>query len=195
MNGNPVVKSRMPPCRFCNGAQPAHFPLECTQAWEGWEIRRYPCYKCKRQGADHMPEECWVIRDCQQNRQELEEGLKVRAMQIEFCLNGNQCLICLASLKHNRHTVEDCLEDYSWELTDKELQVIPWTEVTWKIYEGDIEITQTWSHPSSGLRPCGFCQQSGHYTTQRNVSEKDLSSIPVCFVGRKNQTKYWRIAL
>ena len=72
-----------------------------------------------------MPKECWVIRDCQQNRQELEEGLKAQATQIEFRLNGNQCLICLASLKHNQHTVEDCLEDYSWELTDKELQVIP----------------------------------------------------------------------
>ena len=46
-DGNPVVKSRIPPCRFCNRVNPEHFPLECTQTWEEWEIHRYPCYKCQ----------------------------------------------------------------------------------------------------------------------------------------------------
>ena len=63
-NGKPTVKSHMPQCQFCNCAQPVRFPLECTQAWEGWEIWRYPCYKCKQEEADHMSEECWVVRDC-----------------------------------------------------------------------------------------------------------------------------------
>ena len=36
--GKLVVKSRIPQCRFCNRAHPVHFPMECPQAWEGWEI-------------------------------------------------------------------------------------------------------------------------------------------------------------
>ena len=36
--GKPIVKSQMPQCCFFNHANPAHFPLECTHAWEDWEI-------------------------------------------------------------------------------------------------------------------------------------------------------------
>ena len=41
---------------------------------------------------------------------------------------------------------------------DPEWQAFSKTEVTWKIYEGDIEVTQNWEHPASGLRQCGFCK-------------------------------------
>ena len=57
-DGNPVVKSRIPPCCFCNRLSPIHFPLECAQVWEEWEIHRYPCYKCWQDGSDHVSEEC-----------------------------------------------------------------------------------------------------------------------------------------
>ena len=106
-----------------------------------------------------MSEECWIIGDHHQTRQELTEGLEAWAKQIGFCLDGNKCLLCSSSLLHNRHTMEDCLEDYSRELTDGELQAVPRNEVTWKIYEGDIEVTQTWSKPASGLKQCGVCNQ------------------------------------
>ena len=56
--GRLVVKSRIPRCCFCNRAHPTHFPMECPQAWEDWDIWRYPCYKCKLEGANHVSEEC-----------------------------------------------------------------------------------------------------------------------------------------
>ena len=31
--------------------------------------------------------------------------------------------------------------------------------MTWKIHQGDIEVTQTWHKPSLGLRQCGVCDQ------------------------------------
>ena len=49
--GKPIVKSRIPPCHFCNRVSPAHFPFECTQVWEEWEKKRFPCYKCQQDGA------------------------------------------------------------------------------------------------------------------------------------------------
>ena len=39
------------------------------------------------------------------------------------------------------------------------VQSVPQNEVGWKIHEGDIEVTQTWSKPASGLKECGFCNQ------------------------------------
>ena len=92
-------------------------------------------------------------------RQELDAGLEARAKEIECCLEGNQCPLCSKSLLHDRHTIEDCLKKYVRELTDTDSQAFPQTEVTWKIYEGDIEVTQTWNKPSSGLRQCGACDQ------------------------------------
>ena len=138
---------------------PKHFPLECTQAWEEWEICRYPCYKCQWSGADHIPEECWVIGDRQQTGQDLQQGLDERAKQIECRLEGNQCPLCSKSLLHDRHTLEDCLEDYSRVLENAETQAIPRVQATWKIYVGDIEITRIKNKPSSGLRECSFCGQ------------------------------------
>ena len=55
--------------------------------------------------------------------------------------------------------MDECLKDYGLDLTDTEAQAIPQTEVTWKIYEGDIEVTQNWKNPVSGLKACGFCNQ------------------------------------
>ena len=46
VDGNSVVKSRTPPCCFCNRLSPAHFPIKCAQVWEEWEILRYLCNKC-----------------------------------------------------------------------------------------------------------------------------------------------------
>ena len=60
---------------------------------------------------------------------------------MECCLEGNQCPLCSKSLLHNRHTREDCLKDYVRQLVDTEQQAFPRNEMTWKIYEGDIEIT------------------------------------------------------
>ena len=153
------MKSRIPPCRICNRVNPEHFLLEWTQAWEECETCRYPCYKCQRSGADHVPEECWIIGDHRQTRQDLLQGLEERAKQIEFCLEGNQSPLCSKSLLHNRHTLENCLEDYSRVLEDTETQAIPEVQATWKIYEGDIEVTQIKNKPLSGLRECGFCKQ------------------------------------
>ena len=112
-----------------------------------------------------MSEECWVIGDCQQMRQDLTHLLEERAKQIGFRFDGNKCLLCLKSLLHNRHTVEECLEDHSRKLIDPLVQSVPQNEVTWKIYEGDIEVTQTWSKLASGLKQCGFCdhKQLLHY--------------------------------
>ena len=62
-DGKPIVKSRIPPCRFCNRVSPTHFPLECAQVWEEWEKKRFPCYKCQQDGADHVSEECWIVGD------------------------------------------------------------------------------------------------------------------------------------
>ena len=158
-DGNPVVKSRIPPCRFCNQSSPTHFPLECAQVWDEWEMWRYPCYKCRQDGADHVSEECWVVRNRPQMRQDLIQGLEEWAKQIGAHLDGNTCPLCLKSLQHNRHTVETCLESHSWMLTDPEVQAFPWNEVSWKIYEGDIEVTQTWNKLASSLQECGFCQK------------------------------------
>ena len=60
-----------------------------------------------------MLEECWIVGDHQQTRQKLTEGLEAWAKQIGFHLDGNKCPLCSSSLLHNRHTMEDCLEDYS----------------------------------------------------------------------------------
>ena len=158
-DGNPVVRSHIPSCRFCNWVNAMHFPLECTQAWGELEICKYPCYKCWRDGSNHVSEECWVIWDHQQTRQDLLQGLEECTKQMEFCLEGNQCPLCSKSLLHDRHTIEHCLEDYSWKLVDPQVQAIPKTEATWKIYEGDIEITRVRNKPSSSLRECGFCKQ------------------------------------
>ena len=38
-----------------------------------------------------MSEECWIIGDRQQTRQELTEGLEAWAKQIGFHLDGNKC--------------------------------------------------------------------------------------------------------
>ena len=38
-------------------------------------------------------------------------------------------------------------------------QAIPQTEVTWKIYEGDIEIIWNWKYPVSSLKACRFCKK------------------------------------
>ena len=73
---------------------------------------------------------------------------------MECCLEGNQCPLCSKSLLHDRHTMEDCLKDYVRQLMDTEQQAFPQNEVTWKIYEGDIEITWVWNKPSSGLQRC-----------------------------------------
>ena len=100
-NGNPVVKSHMPLCCFCNRINPTHFPLECTHDWEDWEIQRYPCYRCKGDGVDHVAEECWVVGDREQTKEELEEGLQVWTEQIGFWLAGNVCPVCGESLKCN----------------------------------------------------------------------------------------------
>ena len=40
---------------------------------------------------------------------------------------------------------------------DTDQQAFPQNEVTWKIYEGDIEVTRVWNKPSSGLQKCGLC--------------------------------------
>ena len=79
--------------------------------------------------------------------------------QIEACLEGNQCPLCLERLLHNRHTIENCLKDHSRQLTDENQQAFPRNEVTWRIYEGDIKVTLTWNKPSSGLKKCEFCNQ------------------------------------
>ena len=79
--------------------------------------------------------------------------------QIEACLEGNQCPLCLESLLHNLHTIENCLKDHSRQLTDENQQAFPRNEVAWRIYEGDIEVTLTWNKPSSGLKKCEFCNQ------------------------------------
>ena len=184
-DGNPVVRSRIPPCRFCNRVNPKHFPLECTQTWEGWEIRRYPCYKCRRGGSDHVSEECWVIGDRQQTRQDLLQGLEERAKQIEFRLEGNQCPLCSKSLLHDRHTIEDCLEDYSRELEDPEVQAVPKVEAKWKIYGGDIEITRVWNKPSSGLRECGFCKQRQPLHYPKECLREGPPCHPCLFCGKE----------
>ena len=106
-----------------------------------------------------MSEKCWVIGDRQQTRQELVARLETRAKQMECCLEGNQCPLCSTSLLHNRHTIEDCLKDYVRQLTDTDQQAFPRNEVTWKIYEGDIEVTRVWNKPSLGLRKCELCDQ------------------------------------
>ena len=62
---------------------------------------------------DHVSEECWIAGDRQQTREELTAELKVRVKQIEARLEGNQCPLCLESLLHNWHTIENCLKDYS----------------------------------------------------------------------------------
>ena len=126
----PIVKSRIPPCHFCNCISPAHFPLECAQVWEEWEKKRFLCYKCQQDGADHISEECWIMGDQQQTREELTTGMEVRAKQIESHLEGNQCPLCLESLLHNRHTIENCLKDHSQQLMDENQQVFPRNEVT-----------------------------------------------------------------
>ena len=92
-------------------------------------------------------------------RQELVAGLEARAKQMECCLEGNQCPLCSTSLLHNRHTIEDCLKDYAQQLMDMDQQAFPRNEVTWKIYEGDIEVTLVWNKPSSGLQKCGLCNR------------------------------------
>ena len=175
-DGKPIVRSRLPPCRFCNRTNPAHFPLECTQVWDEWEKKRYPCYKCQQHGADHVSEECWVIGDQQQIRQELVTGLETLAKQMECCLEVNQCPLCSTSLLHNRHTIEDCLKDYVWQLADMDQQAFPWNEVTWKIHKGDIEVTPVWDKPSSGLRKCRLCDKRRplHYP------KECLTISPVC---------------
>ena len=58
-----------------------------------------------------------------------------------FRLEGNKCPLCLKSLLRNRHTVEECLEDYSQKLIDPLVQSVPQNEVAWEIYEEDIEVT------------------------------------------------------
>ena len=93
-SGRAVVKSRIPQCCFCNRTNPTHFPPECTHVWETWEEWRYLCYKCQRDGADHMAEECWVIGDQEQIKEELQVGLKVWREQIEHQLKGNTCPVC-----------------------------------------------------------------------------------------------------
>ena len=157
--GKPIVKSCMPSCQFCNSVSPTHFPLKCTHAWENWEIRQYPCYKCQRDRADHIAEECWVGGNWEQTKEELQEGLHLHAQQMEYRLDGNLCLVCGDSLESRQHTIEDCLEDYTQTLKDTETLVFSKTEVAWKIHEGGIEITQKWTHPVSGLAKCGFCNQ------------------------------------
>ena len=72
-----------------------------------------------------MSEECWVIGNRPQTRQDLIQGLEERAKQIEACLDGNTCPLCLKSLLHNRHTVETCLESHGRILTDSEVQAFP----------------------------------------------------------------------
>ena len=42
---------------------------------------------------------------------------------------------------------------------DTETQAVLKTEVTWKIYEGNIEVTQNWKNPVLGLKASGFCKQ------------------------------------
>ena len=37
-DGKPIVRNCIPQCHFCNRVNLAHFPLECTQIWEEWEI-------------------------------------------------------------------------------------------------------------------------------------------------------------
>ena len=181
VDGNPIVKSHIPPCRFCKQLSPAHFPLECAQVWEEWEICRYPCYKCQQDGSDHVSEECWVIGDRQQMRQDLIQGLEERAKQIGFHLDWNQCPLCLKSLLHNWHMVEECLEDHSRTLINPLVQSVPKNEVTWKIYGGDIEITQTWSKLASGLKQCGFCKQKWllHYPKEMPKRGTHSSSLYV----------------
>ena len=170
------MQSCIPPCRFCNRVSLAHFPLECAQVWEEWEKKRFPCYKCQQYGADHISEECWIMGDQQQTREELTAGLEVWAKQMEFCLEGNKCPLCLESLLHNWHTIENCLEDHSRQLTDENQQAFPRNEVTWRIYEGDIEVTMTWNKPSSGLKKCEFCNKRRplHYP------KECLQEAPIC---------------
>ena len=59
--------------------------------------------------------------------------------------------------------------------------------MTWKIYEGDIEVTWVWNKPSSGLRRCGLCDRRRplHYP------KECLTMSPVChpclFCGKEEQ--------
>ena len=181
----PEVRSRLPLCHFCNRARPAHFPLECAQVWEEWEKSRYLCYKCQQPGADHISEECWVIGNRQQMRQELVFGLEARAKEIECCLEGNQCPLCSKSLLHDWHTIEDCLKKYARELANTDVQAFPQTEVTWKIYEGDIEVTQTWHKLSSGLRQCGVCDQRRPLHYPRECLTMYPNHHPCLFCGKE----------
>ena len=93
-NGWVVMKSWMPKFHFWNHATPSHFPSECTHAWETWEERRYPCYKCQGDGIDHVAEECWVTRDREQIKEELQAELDARMEQIGHWLTGNICPVC-----------------------------------------------------------------------------------------------------
>ena len=184
-DGKFEVKSQLPLCRFCNHVSPAHFPLECTQVLEEWEKRRYPCYKSHQPGADHISKECWVTGDQQQTRQELIIRLETRAKEIECCLEGNQCPLCSRSLLHDKHTIEDCLQKYARELTDTDTQAIPQTEVTWKIYEGDIEVTHVWNKPSSGLWKCGLCNQRRPLHYPKECLTKSPVHHPCLFCGKE----------
>ena len=137
-----------------------------------------------------MAEECWVIGDQEQIKEELQVGLKVWREQIEHQLKGNTCPVCGQNLLFQWHTVDECLEDYVRNLMDTETQAVLKTEATWKIYEGNIKVTQNWKNPVLGLKACGFCKQKCplHYPKEcdRGGLVKACVHHPCLFCGKED---------
>ena len=55
----------------------------------------------KKDGANHIAKECWVIGDREQTKEELEEGVRARAEQIKHHLNGDICPVCGSNHEHD----------------------------------------------------------------------------------------------
>ena len=77
------------------------------------------------------------------------------------------------------------MEDYSREVEDPEVQAIPKIEATWKMYEGDIEITRVWNKPSSSLRECGFCKQRRPLHYPKECLREGPPCHPCLFCGKE----------
>ena len=81
--------------------------------------------------------------------------------------------------------MEECLEDHSWKLVNSLVKAVPRNEMTWKIYEGDIEVTQTWSKPASGLKQCGFCEYKWPLHYPKECLKEGPTCHPCVFCGEE----------
>ena len=77
------------------------------------------------------------------------------------------------------------MEDYSRVLEDTETQAIPEVQATWKIYEGDIEVTRIKNKLLSGLRECGFCKQKRPLHYPKECLREGPLHHPCLFCGKE----------